>query len=954
MWRSPPPATSRPTSRHLRFLDFLKRRWNIQGLLSRFRVALQRIARLSHAASWVVYGAIGSVTTLLCIVGLSHPVQSVAPADVEIASESGAPAVLVQTMQPSTLMEEGRSLYDQGRYAEAATALEQATQMYRNQNQPLWEAIALSNLSLTYQDLGQWPQADAAIASSLELLAPLDRPLIEAQALDVKGQLQFALGQFEAAINTWEQVGEYYESQDQPEIQTQNIVNRASALQALGFYRRAIDLLEAHRNEIQDLSPSLVQATALRSLGDAYQVTGYLDKADDVLQQSLAIAQQLQDWTELASVYLSLGNVLYSKGVSPTFSNAQETLEQAADAYRRAAESPLAATQVQAQLNLLKVAIALNNIGEINTVASTLGDRLNRLPANRTTLFAHINFVESLIALVEEDGFSAVQVARIDQHLTTAYEQAQALGDPRGAAFALGTFGKFYETIGSLDQSQEMSEEALLLAQQINATDMTYLWQWQLGRVHKAKGDREKAIASYSSAIDTLQLLRRDLVSVNPDVQFSFRDSIEPLHRELVSLLLDPDVDPSPAELEKARKTIESLQLAELDNFFREACLNASEVQIDEVDRRAAVIYPIILEDRLEVILSLPEEAIAPHSETDLSATESENINSEVSTYTDGSDAEGSGQLLQRHTTFLDGGSNEIEGVAEQLSFFLRSPTSQRRVPALAQQLYSYVIEPFEADLQAGEVKTLVFVLDGVLRNVPMAALYDGDQYLIEKYSVALAPSLQLVESSPLQSKELNILLGGISESRQDFSPLPQVERELTELEALVPESRQLLNSEFTDEALQQAINAVPFPVVHLATHGQFSSNLEETFILTWEDRLDINELNQLLQNTELGRRQPIEMLVLSACQTANGDDRAALGLAGVAVRAGARSTVATLWNFQDEVAPLMMNRFYQELQDDSVTKAEALRRAQLEILENPNYSDPYYWSLIVLVGNWL
>ncbi|MGB3493524.1 MAG: CHAT domain-containing protein, partial [Elainellaceae cyanobacterium] len=712
--------------------------------------------------------------------------------------------------------------------------------------------------------------------------------------------------------------------------------------------------------------PSLLQASALRSLGDAYQVTGYLDEADEVLKQSLAIAQQFQDAEELASISLSLGNVLYSQGIDSTSNNFdQQQLQQAGNAYRQAAESPLPETQVQAQLNLLKVAIARNDISEINTLAFALSDQLYRLPPNRTTLFAHINFADSLITLAEDNGFAAGQVTRIEQHLTTAYDQAESLGDPRATAFALGTLGKLYETTGNLGRSQDVSEEALLLAQQLNATDMSYLWQWQLGRVLKAQGKRDQAIAAYSSAIDTLQLLRQDLVSVNKEVQFSFRESIEPLHRELVSLLLDPNIEPTAADLEKARKTIESLQLAELDNFFREACLNASEVQIDEVDRRAAVIYPIILEDRLEVILSLPEEAIpASHGLTNASdfaigsESEAESSSSELSSEESIEKSDNTAEtLLLRHFTRLSGGGNDVITLANELRDYLRRRSSQARVPALAQQLYSLIIEPFENELQSGEVKTLVFVLDGALRNVPMSALYDGEQYLIEKYSVALAPSLQLVESSPLQPEKLNILLGGLSEALEEFpefQALPGVEEELANLEQLVPGSRRLLNDEFTDEALREAINNVPFPVVHLATHGQFSSNQDDTFILVWKESLDINEINQLLLDTELGRRQPIELLVLSACETAGGDDRAVLGLAGMAVRAGARSTVATLWQFQDEVAPLMMNRFYQELQTGTVTKAEALRQAQLSILENPNYSDPFYWSLIVLVGNWL
>jgi CHAT domain-containing protein len=142
--------------------------------------------------------------------------------------------------------------------------------------------------------------------------------------------------------------------------------------------------------------------------------------------------------------------------------------------------------------------------------------------------------------------------------------------------------------------------------------------------------------------------------------------------------------------------------------------------------------------------------------------------------------------------------------------------------------------------------------------------------------------------------------------------------------------------------------------VVHLATHGQFSSQADDTFILTWDNRLNAKELDTLLRVTDQSRPNAIELLVLSACQTATGDKRAALGLAGVAVRAGARSTLASLWSIDDKSSALLMSQFYRELVRTEVTKAEALRLAQLSLLQNPRYQHPRYWAPFVLVGNWL
>jgi CHAT domain-containing protein len=239
-----------------------------------------------------------------------------------------------------------------------------------------------------------------------------------------------------------------------------------------------------------------------------------------------------------------------------------------------------------------------------------------------------------------------------------------------------------------------------------------------------------------------------------------------------------------------------------------------------------------------------------------------------------------------------------------------------------------------------------------------MAVLNDGKQYLVEKYSIALTPGLQLLTPRSLAQIQLTALAAGLSEtppnvSSTDFSPLPNVKDELRIIRSEVP-GEELFNQTFTSTAIQTEIQASPFPVVHIATHGTFSSNAENTFILTWDGRVKVKELDRVLRTGELRRQGALELLVLSACETAQGDSRAALGLAGVAVRAGARSTLATLWQVSDASTATLIGQFYKELADSKLTKAEALRRAQLSLLKSSDYQSPYYWAPFVLVGNWL
>ncbi|NJR70972.1 MAG: CHAT domain-containing protein [Synechococcales cyanobacterium CRU_2_2] len=444
----------------------------------------------------------------------------------------------------------------------------------------------------------------------------------------------------------------------------------------------------------------------------------------------------------------------------------------------------------------------------------------------------------------------------------------------------------------------------------------------------------------YSEAVGLLQDLRQELVAMNPEVQFSFRDQVEPVYRQLVRILLtDVEALPEPERqerLERSRQTMEALQLAQVQNFLRSACETYETRSIEQIDPSAAVVYPIVLGDgpfeaagpgkgavdRLEVILSLP------------------------------------GQPLQHYGSAFP--RAEQQQMLRQLRQALNPAFPAETSLPTSQQLYDRLIRPGEILLKQQKVETLVFVLDGFLRDLPMAILHDGDRYLIETYRLALTPGLQLFESRPLSGQPLKLLAGGLSEARQGFSPLPGVSRELGSITAQLqnnkPQIQVLLNQDFTQPELVRQVDAQDFSVVHLATHGQFSSKAEDTFLLTWDDRLKARAFNEWLKPGAVGRsgkaRSPVELLILSACQTARGDTQATLGLAGMAVRSGARTTLATLWSVQDQSTADLMSVFYEQLFNLGKTRAEALRRAQISLLQS-NYSHPYYWAPFVLVGNW-
>ncbi|MDH5470574.1 MAG: CHAT domain-containing protein, partial [Gammaproteobacteria bacterium] len=138
-----------------------------------------------------------------------------------------------------------------------------------------------------------------------------------------------------------------------------------------------------------------------------------------------------------------------------------------------------------------------------------------------------------------------------------------------------------------------------------------------------------------------------------------------------------------------------------------------------------------------------------------------------------------------------------------------------------------------------------------------------------------------------------------------------------------------------------------------IASHGSFDSNPNKTFLLTYNGKINMDELEQFVGIGRF-RDKPIELLTLSACQTAAGDDRAALGLAGIAVKSGARSALATLWFVNDQTTSLLTTDFYNFLTQAEISKAQALQKAQIKVLSDRRYRHPGYWSPYLLIGNWL
>jgi CHAT domain-containing protein len=931
------------------------------------------------------------LSLLFCLFALGIPIT---------VAQVSRSTPMVSTQSAAQLIEQGKAYYQAKQFEQAATAWQQAADQFARTGDPLNQAMALSNLSLATQHLGKWEDAHRAIAQSLTLLESqpksADQQRILAATLDIQGQQHLSAGKPADALTPWQRAAQLYQSLNLKNAYTQNQINQAQALQDVGLYPKACqNLLQALSIESPTcrLSPenlttlrsqpfSALQLTGLQSLGNVLRILGQPEQSQQVLLTSLELAQDTQPPIPrdlLDRTYLGLGNTAQTLGYRTLQLNPQTPInlpalipaqpetcrqpsangsaaqyfQQAGACFQKASRSNDAITRGQAQLNLLGLLIDTQQGASIPDLLPQIQSTLQTIPASRTALAARLKWSQLLMCLQASagsgnssnpapilaqcnglprtaKGFGTLSISNsqipewsmIQQQLKDSLRQAQQLGDTRGQADTLGYLGGLSFARGNWGDAQQWTEKSLSQVSTFDAPDVAYRWLWQLGRLHQQQGHTQEAIAAYRSAFNILKSLRGDLVAINPDVQFTFRDAVEPIYRELVSLLLTSD-QPEEKALKESRDVIEALQLAELNNFFQQACLEARPQPIDQIDPKAAVLYGIILPDRLAVISALPGQPLHYHA-VPLAVVPN--------------------QMGQVEQTVAD--------LDATLNPFITSPDPLKP----NQQLYDWLIRPIESDLNRNGIKTLVFVLDGALRSVPLAALHDGQRFLVETYNVALTPGLQLLSPRTSAPKRFKTLAGGLAAARQGFPPLPDVQREMQEISEALP-TDVFLDEQFTSDRLQKAIVDSPYPVVHLATHAQFSSRAENTFLLTWDERINVNNLDVFLRERERRlAKNPIELLILSACQTAAGDNRATLGLAGVALRSGARSTLATLWAVQDKSTADLMAKFYNTFNQVGVGKAEALRQAQLSLIRSPQtqYHHPFYWAPFVLVGNWL
>lgn len=615
---------------------------------------------------------------------------------------------------------------------------------------------------------------------------------------------------------------------------------------------------------------------------------------------------------------------------------------------------------LRTELNSLRAADAPKRQLRTAAVLKQIRDQ-DLVPTQRAQLLIHAG---SLAAGTGDEGsrlaFEAIEEGR---------QLAQKAGDARLLGEAYDGLAELYERSHRIDEATRLAEQGLLHAQGADAHDLLMRLEWRLGRLFEAQGDNTLALAALQRAVRHIEAIRADIPIRYQNGRSSFRETLEPIYLALANLLLRESrlapADARPALLRQARGTVELIKQTELEDYFRDRCTIASAqtATVGVPAPSTAIYYPIILPDRLEILIENDhtiEQRTVPVSSAQLQAT---------------------------------------------IANFIAALRSGGPYRADAERLYRWMVAPIEDVLREQHIQTLVTVPDGTLRLVPMAALHDGNGFLAERLTITTMPGLSIASVARGAEAAPRVLLAGLSEPGpvvarlpealttqmpataagplSRLAPPPQGLRSLTgaaqsvatpfdesadernrklrsalalpgvklELRQIgdVVQSEALLDQSFTLNGLRRKLAESDFSIVHIASHGQFGDSTENTFIMTYDELLTLDGLQTMMKD----RRKPVDLITLSACQTAEGDDRAPLGFAGVALKARARSALGSLWPVSDEVTQMMMSSFYRKLARGGASKAEALRAAQSTLIAGGEFEHPFHWAPFILVGDW-
>jgi CHAT domain-containing protein len=732
---------------------------------------------------------------------------------------------------------------------------------------------------------------------------------------------------------------------------TQDGIQQAAVLRTQGQVTQSIELLQ---QAVRQATTERERMTAIGELGVSQLQARQLDNAADSLRK----AYQFFAGIDRSRYALDLGNLAL---ISRRPDEARQYYEEAA---RLAVDEVEIASS--AMLNLIRLGAESDRLHELASLQPTLVKVKN--PLARARLYLNLGAQAQTIGKPAlELSFASFDLAR---------RLSASAGNNRMLVESLDGLAQLYEDQDRHREALTLNQEAVEAARDQPASavsDLLVGLAWRSARIYKALNEHDLALAAYERAADLLGPLRQDIPIDYEDGGSSFNRTIEPIYLGLFEGLLrvagNQIGEARASTLRRARDAVELIKQAEMQDYLGDRCTvdTVKGGTATVIPDGTAVLYPVIFGDRIELLIE---------------------TGSDIAHY---SASVAGDQVRRTATLFANDLRNGMPG------YLVR-----------AQLLYDWLLRPIEGFMAAQRITTLVVVSDGALRLIAMGALHDGTRYAIEKFAVTTVTGMSMTNTNAPSGQSMRFLVAGVSEPGPVVDKLSQsVVRELLspslgssvnvasvatgrgmrsvrhrgvpplrddlqsqsaslraalalpgvkqEVEALgrITRSTSLLNAPFTVEGFRQEAESGAYRVVHIASHGVFGGTADSSYVLAYDDLLKLDTLQSLLNADEF-RKHPIELLSLSACETAEGDERSPLGLSGAALKARAKSVLGTLWPVEDTSARKAMELFYSGLVMTQLSKAEALRQSQIELLKTNEFSHPMFWAPFVLVGNWL
>jgi len=659
-----------------------------------------------------------------------------------------------------------------------------------------------------------------------------------------KGDKLYQTGDIESAIFQWKKALSHLDKKKYTDVylSTLELLNRA--FQEVGYHKKAMNLFKQAELFIEQTASNHRKILYYSNLGDLQLSLGLTHDAFKSFKKVSQQSVKVNDPIVSASLLNNTGNSMLSIG---RYEAAMDTYTKAFSFINQSKNNEILKTVIL--INLLSLNMRLEFFDTIKEAFDTALIHVKKLSDGhiKSNYLISLSLKAKHIAeYFPEKKDSLIQIAHHLLH--ESYKISNSFSDNRLLSKAAGYTAKLNELNQDDIKAINNTRKAIFYADQGNYLAIQYLWQRQLGALFKKIGDKDQAIQSFENAISTLSKIRKEIFTGYRFYKDVFNEKIRPVYQELASLYIEradkaQKTELKQQQLRRAINIMENLKTAELQDYFEDECVAKSKKTSDLLERvpdNAAMIYPISLAKRLILLLAIKDSiqhVSIPVAKEDFDQTV---------------------KLFRRQ-------------LQTRISYdFLKN----------AKKLYSYIISPVEKELEKASIQTLLVVSGGALRLIPFSTLYNGKTFLIEKYAIASIPAISLTDNQGVKSQTDKVLLGGLSKAVQGFASLPSVKKELRDLKDIINSHHVFLNEDYTIKNISNEIKNNDYSIVHLATHGVFGGTARDSFLLTYDDKLNMNQLEDILSPAR-HKNKPIDLLTLSACQTALGNERASLGLSG-------------------------------------------------------------------------